>query len=41
VLEPGVLRTPHGITSDAGGNVYVSEWLVGGRVIKLVPVTPL
>ena len=40
VLEPGVLRTPHGITADAEGNVYVSEWLVGGRVIKLAPVTP-
>lgn len=40
VLEPGVLRTPHGITADAEGNVYVSEWLVGGRVVKLVPVTP-
>jgi hypothetical protein len=39
-LDQGVLRTPHGIAADAQGNVYVSEWLVGGRIIKLVPARP-
>jgi hypothetical protein len=34
-LTEGVFNTPHGITTDAEGNVYVSEWVIGGRLIKL------
>ncbi|MBI4218635.1 MAG: hypothetical protein HY682_00730 [Chloroflexi bacterium] len=35
-LQPGLFNSPHGITVDADGNVYVAEWLIGGRYIKLV-----
>ncbi|MBI4306154.1 MAG: hypothetical protein HY678_07515 [Chloroflexi bacterium] len=34
-LEPGRFNSPHGITADADGNVYVAEWLIGGRYVKL------
>lgn len=35
VLETGKFNSPHGMTVDAEGNIYVAEWLVGGRHIKL------
>jgi hypothetical protein len=28
-------NSPHGGASDADGNLYVSEWLLGGRYTKL------
>ncbi len=34
-LPVGILNSPHGITADADGNLYISEWLLGGRYIKL------
>lgn len=34
-LAPGRFNSPHGLAVDAGGNLYVSEWLVGGRYTKL------
>ena len=34
-LEPGVLNSPHTLAVDSGGDVYVTEWLIGGRVTKL------
>ena len=37
-LREGLFNSPHGLTTDAAGNVYVSEWLIGGRYIKLAPV---
>lgn len=36
-LEPGKFNSPHGIAVDGGGNVYVAEWLIGGRMTKLEP----
>ena len=35
LLETGKLNSPHGIAMDADGNVFVAEWLIGGRVTKL------
>ena len=36
ILEPGKLNSPHGIATDASGNIYSGEWLIGGRYTKLV-----
>jgi hypothetical protein len=30
-----LFNSPHGISSDNDGNIYVSEWLIGGRYTKL------
>ena len=35
VLEPGRFNSPHGMATDGQGNVYVAEWLIGGRFTKL------
>ncbi len=37
-LSPGRFNSPHGLASDGSGNVYVAEWLVGGRMVKLEPL---
>jgi hypothetical protein len=38
LLDVGKFNGPHGIAADADGNIYVSEWLIGGRFIKLAKV---
>jgi hypothetical protein len=35
VRHPGRLNSPHSLAVDADGNLYVSEWLIGGRYTKL------
>ena len=35
LLEPGKFNSPHGMAVDADGNVYIAEWLIGGRFTKL------
>ena len=35
VIEPGKFNSPHGIAADAQGNIYVAEWLIGRRHVKL------
>ena len=37
-LEPGKFSSPHGLAADAAGNIYVAEWLIGGRINKLTRV---
>ena len=34
-LVTGKFNSPHGITSDHDGNLYIREWITGGRTIKL------
>lgn len=34
-IEPGKFNSPHGIAADANGTIYISEWLLGDRFIKL------
>ena len=36
-VKPGVFNSPHGVAVSPAGEVYVTEWIVGGRVTKLVP----
>ena len=38
ILEPGKLNSPHGMAVDADGNIYLSEWLIGGRFTKLARI---
>ncbi len=35
VLEQGRFNSPHGVAADPQGNIYVAEWLIGNRWIKL------
>jgi len=35
-LEPGKCNSPHDACADAHGNLYLAEWIIGGRVTKLV-----
>ena len=35
ILEPGKFNSPHGMAVDSDGNIYVAEWLIGGRITKL------
>ena len=34
-LEPGKFNSPHTLIADPDGNVFVTEWLIGGRLSKL------
>jgi len=36
-LAPGVLNSPHAVAAAGDGSLYVTEWLIGGRVTKLAP----
>ena len=35
LLNPGKFNSPHGMAVDSEGNLYVAEWLIGRRFIKL------
>lgn len=34
-VKPGMLNSPHCVAVDADGSLYISEFLIGGRIIKL------
>jgi len=34
-LVPGKFNSPHGLSCDSEGNIYICEWLIGGRFTKL------
>jgi len=38
LVEPGRFVTPHSVSADALGNIYVVEWITGGRITKLARV---
>jgi hypothetical protein len=38
LAEPGTFVTPHSVATDAGGNLYVVEWVTGGRITKLAKI---
>lgn len=35
LVLPGAFNSPHGVAVDGDGNLYVAEWLIGGRITKL------
>lgn len=35
LIQPGRFNSPHGMAADRDGNLYIVEWIVGGRIIKL------
>jgi len=37
-LVPGKFNSPHGMYCDSNGNIYLAEWLIGGRFTKLQKV---
>jgi hypothetical protein len=36
---PGKCISPHGAIWDRAGNIFVAEWIIDGRVNKLIPVS--
>ena len=40
-VNPGRFNSPHAAAADADGNLYVAEWIVGGRLTKLERLEPL
>jgi len=34
-IKPGVFSSPHGIAATPNGDLYVVEWITGGRITKL------
>jgi len=36
-IKPGKFNSPHGIAADPQGNLYIVEWMIGGRITKLEP----
>jgi len=35
-LQAGHFNSPHGVATDVAGDIYVTEWLIGGRLVRLV-----
>jgi sugar lactone lactonase YvrE len=38
LIRPGFFNSPHGMAVDNDGNLYVGEWIIGGRLTKLARV---
>jgi DNA-binding beta-propeller fold protein YncE len=37
LIQSGKFNSPHGVAIDDAGNLFVVEWIIGGRVTKLMP----
>ncbi len=37
-IQAGKFSSPHGVGTGPDGSVYVVEWIIGGRIIRLNPV---
>ena len=37
-IQPGFFNSPHAAAADDRGNIYVVEWIIGGRITKLEAV---
>lgn len=35
LINPGKFNSPHGMAADNDGNLFVVEWIIGGRITKL------
>lgn len=35
IVKPGLFNSPHGVAVDDHGSIFIVEWIVGGRIIKL------
>ena len=38
LIDAGKFNSPHGVAADTQGNIYITEWIIGGRITKLAPV---
>ncbi len=38
-LVPGSLISPHGITSNLAGEIFLTQWLIGGHVLRGEPIS--
>lgn len=36
-LRPSVFHSPHGIAATPSRDIFITEWLIGGRLIRLTP----
>ena len=39
-LQVGLLNSPHGVAVGPNGEVHVTEWVIGGRFVTILPTTP-
>ncbi len=37
-ISPGKFNSPHAAAVDSNGNLYLGEWILGGRIIKLAKI---
>ena len=35
LIQHRKFNCPHGLAADSGGNLYIAEWLIDGRMVKL------
>ncbi len=39
LIREGKFNSPHGMAVDSAGNLFVVEWIIGGRITKLEKIT--